>query len=214
MRFGRDLGCAWLILLAGGCATLPPVAEPVRAVEALTSVDGAARRLAFERRHGGCTPDADTAILEQIVQRIAGATDRHVCLSAGVLRSEEPNAYVLATGHVYVTAGLLEMICSEDELAAVIAHEIAHLDDPEGFGREQDTPDARLTVEVNADRRAVPLLVNAGYDARALGIMILRLDHQQPEGWAAHRFAKVREWVNSTSPVAPHAPVTVARSDN
>jgi len=40
---------------------------------------------------------------------------------------EEPNAFALPGGYVYVSRGLLVLINSEDELAGVIGHEIGHV---------------------------------------------------------------------------------------
>jgi len=39
----------------------------------------------------------------------------------------EPNAFALPGGYVYVTRGLLSLVNSEDELAGVVGHEIAHV---------------------------------------------------------------------------------------
>jgi predicted Zn-dependent protease len=36
--------------------------------------------------------------------------------------------FALAGGHVYVGAGLVSLMDSEDELAALIGHEIEHID--------------------------------------------------------------------------------------
>ena len=44
-----------------------------------------------------------------------------------VIDRPEPNAFALPGGHVYVTRGLLSLVNSEDELAGVIGHEIAHV---------------------------------------------------------------------------------------
>jgi len=44
-----------------------------------------------------------------------------------VLDSPEANGFALPGGWVFVTAGLLESMRNEDELAAVMAHELAHL---------------------------------------------------------------------------------------
>lgn len=46
-----------------------------------------------------------------------------------ILDTPEANGFALPGGWVFVTAGLLETIESEDELAAVLAHELAHLAD-------------------------------------------------------------------------------------
>lgn len=45
----------------------------------------------------------------------------------GILDSKEINAISTPGGHIFVTRGLLQCASSEDELAAVIAHEIGHI---------------------------------------------------------------------------------------
>ncbi len=45
----------------------------------------------------------------------------------GILDSKEINALSTPGGHIFVTRGLLECASSEDELAAVIAHEVGHI---------------------------------------------------------------------------------------
>lgn len=44
-----------------------------------------------------------------------------------VIRSPEINAFVVPGGKVVVYTGLLRLVTSEDELAAVLAHEVAHV---------------------------------------------------------------------------------------
>jgi predicted Zn-dependent protease len=46
---------------------------------------------------------------------------------AMVLDSPEINAFSTSGGHIFITRGLLDCAVSEDTLAAVIAHEIAHI---------------------------------------------------------------------------------------
>lgn len=43
-----------------------------------------------------------------------------------VVRNSTANAFVIPGGHVYVFTGLLDMVKSDDELAAVISHELGH----------------------------------------------------------------------------------------
>ena len=45
----------------------------------------------------------------------------------GILDSREINAISTPGGHIFVTRGLLECATSEDEIAAVIAHEVGHI---------------------------------------------------------------------------------------
>ncbi len=45
----------------------------------------------------------------------------------GILDVEAPNAFCAPSGFIFVTKGLLKMMQSEDELAGVLAHEVAHI---------------------------------------------------------------------------------------
>lgn len=95
------------------------------------------------------------------------------------------NAFALPGGHVYVGAGLLGLMDSEDELAAVLGHEIEHIDHyhcAERLQTEQamrKIPLADLVAlpielfqagyskeqELEADREGTRLSVEAGYSA-------------------------------------------------
>lgn len=44
-----------------------------------------------------------------------------------IVRSAEPNAFSLAGGPIYFTTGLLDYVRSDDELAAVMSHEMTHV---------------------------------------------------------------------------------------
>lgn len=48
------------------------------------------------------------------------------------LKSDEINAFSAPAGYIYCTTGMLEAMESDDELAAVLAHEIAHVEQEHG----------------------------------------------------------------------------------
>ena len=93
------------------------------------------------------------------------------------------NAFALPGGHVYVGAGLLAMMDSEDELAAVLGHEIEHIDHYHCADRAQQEQALRRIPlgglvaipvfvfeagytkdqELEADREGTRLAVEAGY---------------------------------------------------
>jgi len=95
------------------------------------------------------------------------------------------NAFALPGGHVYVGSGLVSLMDSEDELAAVIGHEIEHIDHYHCADRVQQEQALRkipfgglvaLPIEVfeagyskdqelEADREGTRLAVQAGYSA-------------------------------------------------
>jgi predicted Zn-dependent protease len=67
-------------------------------------------------------------MLAQIVSRLLAAADQpNTRFTVTVLDSAEVNAFALPGGYIYVTRGILALANDESELAAVLAHEIAHV---------------------------------------------------------------------------------------
>lgn len=75
-------------------------------------------------------PVADHPALPQlraIVARLGAVTERpRMTYTIKIVDDPEPNAFTFPGGFLYVTTGLLKLAQSEHELAAVLAHEIAH----------------------------------------------------------------------------------------
>jgi predicted Zn-dependent protease len=132
----------------------------------------------------------EVAIVQHYVSRVGEqvARDAHRKLPYKFHYLPSPyliNAFALPGGHVYVGGGLLELMDSEDELAAVIGHEIEHIDHyhcAERVQREQalrKVPLGGLVAlpievfeagyskdqELEADREGTRLAVEAGYSA-------------------------------------------------
>ncbi len=67
------------------------------------------------------------ARVQAIVDRIAAVSDRPtVRYQVGILDDPSPNAMAIPGGYIRVTRGLFDMVQSDDELAGILAHEIAH----------------------------------------------------------------------------------------
>jgi predicted Zn-dependent protease len=67
-------------------------------------------------------------MLAQIVGKLLAAADRpNMRFTVTVLDSAEVNAFALPGGYIYVTRGILALANDQSELAAVLAHEIAHV---------------------------------------------------------------------------------------
>ena len=111
-----------------------------------------------------------------------------------ILNSPAINAFALPSGDIYVTRGLIALATDESELAAVIAHEIAHVTadharararqaeaaalarrvsevvvDPTIAKDSRETADVSLATfsqqqELEADRIGVEMLAKAGFD--------------------------------------------------
>lgn len=68
--------------------------------------------------------------VNSILQVVSRVSDRPVVYggyTAGVVASSVPNAYSAPGGYIFLTQGLLNSIENEDELAAAVAHEVAHV---------------------------------------------------------------------------------------
>ncbi|MCX6625210.1 MAG: M48 family metallopeptidase, partial [Acidobacteria bacterium] len=122
-----------------------------------------------------------------------------------VIDSPDINAFALPGGQVFVTTGMLGFVQSNDELAAVVGHEIAHVDLRHCIERYQYILKARkLRVgelgeavqaarmlaameyskyqEMDADAAGARLAQAAGYDPRAALRVFQRLIGQGGEG--------------------------------
>lgn len=72
--------------------------------------------------------EALAAYVDEVGQRLAAVSHRpDLDYTFTVIDSPEINAFALPGGYVYINRGLLAFLKSEDELAAVLAHEIGHI---------------------------------------------------------------------------------------
>jgi len=132
------------------------------------------------RRYGGQYPDRKLALyVEQLGQHIVQSYgDQRFNFKFFVLDTSKIFAFTQPGGFVYISRGMVALANSEDELAAVLAHEISHVFLRHGAKREKlnkeltvidiETVDLinkfTLNQEREADEYSIPLLVQAGYD--------------------------------------------------
>jgi beta-barrel assembly-enhancing protease len=161
---------------------------------------------------------ADLEITEYL-NTVGGAVARHVrrrAIPYQFYLSDDPtwiNACALPGGYIIVGRGLLKLMESEDELAAVLGHEITHVDDrhaierlqyqlaSRNLGLEGIYQLGRPAVEIfkagytreqefEADRGGLELAVEAGYSP--VGIVNLM-----------ERFEKLEEQAQQQAPSSP-----------
>ena len=90
--------------------------------------EGAEVAKLVERQIGLCSLPVTEAYLNEVGQRlVAAANDPRWKFSFQIVDQEEPNSFAIAGGGIYVSRGLLVLLEREDELACVLAHEIAHV---------------------------------------------------------------------------------------
>ena len=95
---------------------------------AARSQSDAVRAGQVEKYYGLLPEDAAQKRVERIGRKLAAGNGLNVDeLTFKVLNSAEINALVLPGGYIYVFKGLMDFMPSDDELAAVIGHEIGHV---------------------------------------------------------------------------------------
>ena len=164
---------------------------------------------------------AKEAYLNEICRVITENSDKSEIYNGyhvKILDSNEVNAFSTSGGHILLTRGILKCARSEDALAAVIAHEVAHIHLQHSLkavksSRIQeafkDSADALVTAvaskaaadkmnevvgdtvstmikngysqsqEYDADKRAVQLMYDAGYDPYAMNDMLSKMSYNQ-----------------------------------
>jgi len=81
-----------------------------------------------EHKLGFYDDEAIQAYVQSIGERLArNSPRREVRYRFHVVEMSDSNAFALPGGHVYVSRGLLALVNSEEELANVLAHEVAHV---------------------------------------------------------------------------------------
>ena len=164
-RLRRGAALFALALALAGCQALTgvsgeglrPSANPVT-VDTVTRND---RMVALAREqhprilatYGGEYSDAK---LERMVARIVGSLtidpeNPDQTYQITILNSPAINAFALPGGYLYVTRGLLALANDSAELAAVLAHEMAHVTANHGIQRQQKEAEEVLASQVVND---------------------------------------------------------------
>ncbi len=73
------------------------------------------------------TNPQQNAMVKRVGERIAAVTGKNYAWEFFVIdKDDEPNAFCLPGGKVFVYSGIFKYIANDDELAAVLGHEIGH----------------------------------------------------------------------------------------
>jgi predicted Zn-dependent protease len=195
-----------LILLAG--CLRPNVAEERDLGHTLSQKVEENMGLYPTRARGWCA-----AVGERLVANLDAKDRDRWTFSFDVVDAEEPNAFALPGGPIYVSRGLLALVVTEDELAGILGHEITHVTErhstawarravlptiltipgrvvgvviDESLGDLVNAPVRLLgglelarysrEQETEADGKGSSLAAKAGYDPRALGTILARIE--------------------------------------
>ncbi len=122
----RDLPLLLILVLMLGIPAPRTQAALITTQQEVAIGRDAAQEL--EDRFGVVQDAAQTRRLSAIGARLAAVSDRRdLPWRFRILNQKEVNAISLPGGFIYVTRGMLRFVQSDDELAFVLAHEVAHV---------------------------------------------------------------------------------------
>ncbi len=136
----RLIAIAVLAALAAGCATVPITGR--RQLSLVSDSEVLASSLTQYRNYMGQATvsgnRSQSAQVERVGRRIADATERYLrdnglgkdvsafAWEFNLVQDKEINAFCMPGGKIVVYTGLMGLIFSDDELAVVLGHEVAH----------------------------------------------------------------------------------------
>ena len=178
--------------------------------------------------------------VKRIGSRLAEVSDRReLVYSFAVIKDKDVNAFSLPGGYVFVNDGLLEITSNDDELAGVLAHEIAHVAARHAVSRFESALGMQLVqlatlaagggqaagglgvaaqaaqlaysrdAELEADRLGVKYMNAAGFKPEAMLTFLKKL-HEEDRG-KSHYMPRgvVRPYYAVTHPFVPERITTV-----
>lgn len=201
MSIGRGIGAVALCAMLAGCAALDPFVErrdlgaPAAQSPSEAGPQSPEHTKLVGMFGGEYRAPAAEAHLNDVLARLAKADESPgKAYRVTILNTPAVNAFALPSGNLYVTRGLLALANDTSEVAAVMAHEIAHVTARHASQREEaaKTADLRRRVagvvqsrergeevqaierlslasfsrrqELEADQIGVKMIARAGYD--------------------------------------------------
>ncbi len=129
--------------------------------------------------------DAMQNRVRAIGQRLVAVCDRQeLVYSFAVIKEEEVNAFSLPGGYVFLNEGLVKKVASDDELAAVIGHEIGHVVARHAMKRYEGSLGTQLLQLATLATRSV-----AAAQGVSVAIQATQLAYARQEELEADRFS-------------------------
>ncbi|UCF34691.1 MAG: M48 family metallopeptidase [Phycisphaerales bacterium] len=191
-------GCQVVGTYSRDVASMSPEAE---------ALAGARAAVSLEDRYGGIFRDRSAELRMRGVGRCLceGTPALEGCYRYRLLNSDSVNAFSLPGGRVYITRGLYERLGADALLAAVIAHEMAHLTYRDHFRPGCDGDREVVLREKAADALAVRYLEAAGFDPQVMVRVLLMIGDALPRGSSDTRAEALERRTYGTTGNVAHA---------
>lgn len=112
-----------------------------------------------------------------------------------IIDSDEINAFSTCGGHIFITTGILRCAKSEDELAAIIAHEIAHIQLQHAVGAiKADRTSNAISKSVDLTSEALKEYNNLSDDSKGTIDFLSNANNAAMDAIMGSGYSKVQEF--------------------
>lgn len=168
-------------VILGGCSSAPVTGRQQLVLlsdsQAATMGRDAYREILAEK--GIASNPEQTAMVRRVGQRIAEANGVGQNWEFNLINDDTPNAFALPGGYVGVNTGLFQVVHDENQLAAVMGHEIAHV--IARHPAERMSRQALVGTGTAVLGGAAPELANIAAAAATLGLVLPFSREQESE---------------------------------
>ena len=186
-RSGRSTACLLILLPLSGCGDSHFNLATHRQDYTFTSTEREVeqgRKLALRvAREMTIVPDESLQQrVRAIGERIAAVCDRReLVYQFAVVEDKELNAFSLPGGYVFVNDGLIAQTANDDELASVIAHEVAHIAARHAVKRFESGLGLQLVQLATLAARQGPAAQGVGIASQAARLAYAREDELEAD---------------------------------
>ena len=175
-------------ILAGALALMALTALPSTAsaqiVKAAEQARAAQQHPQIIAQFGGAIDGSLGAYVTGIGNKTANAAGLNGLCKFTLINSDVVNAFAVPGCYIYVTRGLLTIMNSEDELAAVLGHEIGHIMGKHAYRRQRASTLSTLgALALGVATRSQEVMQTAGQLAQVYTLQYSRTQENESDGY-------------------------------
>ncbi|KAF0183009.1 MAG: peptidase M48 Ste24p [Hyphomonadaceae bacterium] len=179
------------LLIAGVAAAamaLLPISANAQVVKPADQAKAARQHPQIVAQFGGAIEGPLAEYVSRIGEKTAVAANLAGKCRFTVINSDVVNAFAVPGCYIYVTRGLLTIMNSEDELAAVLGHEIGHIEGKHAYRRQRASTLSTLgAIALGAATKSQDVMQQAGQLAQAYTLSYSRdQEHQSDDFGVRH----------------------------